>query len=96
MHGLRQRPDLPNANPVRRTPGAEARLRNLQRRFRAVWERHYRASELHRYYRSAKIAALAAIVAFTVVWGLGSNLWPVTATPRQHLLQLQPKPIVSS
>jgi hypothetical protein len=31
---------------------------------------------------SAKIAALAAIVAFAVVWGLGSSPWPVTTTLR--------------
>src|SRR5262249_39900448 len=31
---------------------------------------------------SAKIAALAAIVAFAVVWGLGSSPWPVPATLR--------------
>ena len=31
---LRERPDLPNPNPVR--PGAEKRLRNLQRRFRTA------------------------------------------------------------
>src|SRR5262249_23121647 len=38
--------------------------------------------ELRRYYRSAKIAGMAAIVAFAVVWGLGSSPWPVTATLR--------------
>jgi hypothetical protein len=31
---------------------------------------------------SAKIAALAAIVAFAVVWGLGSSPWPVMTTLR--------------
>jgi hypothetical protein len=31
---------------------------------------------------SAKIAALVAIVAFAVVWGLGSSPWPVTTTLR--------------
>jgi endonuclease YncB( thermonuclease family) len=31
---------------------------------------------------SAKIAALAAIVAFAVAWGVGSIPWPVTATHR--------------
>jgi hypothetical protein len=33
---LRARPDLPNPNPVRPGPGPEERLRELQRRFRAV------------------------------------------------------------
>jgi len=70
--------DLPNPNPVRSGPGPEERLRNLQRRFRAVSERH----DPGRYYRSAKIAALAAIVAFAVVWGLGSSPWPVMTTLR--------------
>jgi hypothetical protein len=79
---LRERPDLPDPNPVRPGPGPEQRLRNLQRRFRAVSERHDRANELRRYYRSAKIAALAAIVAFAVVWGLGSSPWPVMTTLR--------------
>jgi Excalibur calcium-binding domain len=74
----RERSDLPNPNPVRPGPGPEERLRNLQRRFRAVsatWERPS-------YYRAAKIAALAAIVAFAVVWGLGSSPWPVPTTLR--------------
>ena len=31
---------------------------------------------------SAKIAAFAAIVAFAVVWGLGSSPWPVMTTLR--------------
>jgi Excalibur calcium-binding domain len=99
---LRERPDLPNPNPVRRGPGPQERLRNLQRRFRAVSERHDRANaivahdlpnpnpvrpgpgpeELRRYYRPAKIAALAAIVALTVVWGLGSSPWPARTTLR--------------
>jgi hypothetical protein len=81
---LRERPawhDLPAPNPVRPGPGPEDRLRTLQRRFRAVSARHDRASK-RRYYRSAKIAALAAIVAFAVVWGLGSSPWPVTITLR--------------
>jgi len=32
---LRERPDLPNPNPVRPGPGPQERLRELQRRFRA-------------------------------------------------------------
>ena len=75
------RHDLPAPNPVRPGPGPEDRLRTLQRRFRAVSARHDRASK-RRYYRSAKIAALAAIVAFAVVWGLGSSPWPVSTTLR--------------
>jgi endonuclease YncB( thermonuclease family) len=81
VRGFRRRkpgPDLPDPNPVRPGPGVEERLRNLRRRFRAVSERHDRG----RYYRSAKIAALAAIVAFAVVWGLGSSPWPVMTTLR--------------
>jgi hypothetical protein len=33
---LRERPDLPNPNPVRPGPGPKERLRELHRRFRAV------------------------------------------------------------
>jgi hypothetical protein len=75
------RHDLPAPNPVRPGPGPEDRLRNLRRRFRAVSARHDRASK-RRYYRSAKIAVLAAIVAFAVSWGLGSSPWPVMTTLR--------------
>ena len=71
---MRKAADLPNPNPVRLGPGPEERLRNLQRRFRAVSKRHERASGLRRYYRSIKIAALTAIVAFAVVWGLRSTI----------------------
>ena len=75
------RHDLPGPNPVRPGPGPEDRLRNLRRGFRAVSARHDRASK-RRYYRSAKIAVLAAIVAFAVSWGLGSSPWPVMTTLR--------------
>jgi Excalibur calcium-binding domain len=75
------RHDLPAPNPVRPGPGPEDRLRNLRRRFRAVSARHDRASK-RRYYRSAKIAVLAAIVAFAVSWGLGSSPWSVMTTMR--------------
>jgi hypothetical protein len=69
---LRERPDLPNPNPVRPGSGPEKRLRNLQVCFGAISKRHDRASKLRRYYRSTKLAALAAIAAFAVVWGLSS------------------------
>jgi hypothetical protein len=62
-------------------PGAEERLRDVQHRLDAVAARHYRANKLCRY-SSAKIAALAGIVAFVVVWGLGLSPWPVTTTLR--------------
>ena len=68
------RHDLPAPNPVRPGPGPEDRLRNLRRRFLAVSARH---ASKRRYYRSAKIAVLAAIVAFAVSWGLGSSPWPI-------------------
>jgi hypothetical protein len=61
--------NLPAPNPVRRGPGPEDRLRNVQRRFSAVSARRGRAIRLRRYYRSGKIAALAAIVAFVFGWG---------------------------
>src|SRR5262245_52488580 len=73
------RHDLPDPNPVRPGPGPAERLRNIQRRFRAV--SNDRANELRRYIASAKIAALAAIVALAVVW-MGSTPWPVTTTLR--------------
>jgi excalibur calcium-binding domain-containing protein len=73
--------DFPAPNPVRTGPGPEDRLRNLRRGFRAVSARHERASK-RRYYRSVKIAASAAIVAFAVSWGLVSSPWPVTTTLR--------------
>jgi hypothetical protein len=69
---LRERPDLPNPNPVRPGSGPEKRLRNLQVRFGSISKRHDRASKLRRYYWSTKLAALAAIAAFAVVWGLSS------------------------
>src|SRR5262245_2076656 len=85
LDGLRrERPDLPVLNPVRPGPGPEERLRDLQRRFSAVSNRHDRADELRGYYRSDTIAALAALVAFAVVWGLGSSPRPVMTTLR-HL-----------
>ena len=68
-------PQLPNPNPIR--PGAEQRLRNLQRRFRAVSARGDRAKP-----RQLVMAAFAAIVAFAVTWGLGSSPWPITTTLR--------------
>jgi hypothetical protein len=82
---VRERPAgyvLPEPNPVRPGPGPEERLRDLQRRFRAVSKRHCHANELRRYYRSVKIAALAGVVAFAVVWELVSSPWPVTTTLR--------------
>src|SRR5262245_55196244 len=78
---LRERPDLPNPNPVRPGPGPEERLRELHRRLRAgSLLPTTRANEVRRYYRSAKIAVMAAILAFAVVWGLGSSPWPVVTT----------------
>ena len=64
----------------RSNPGAGYSTRR-SRGFRAVSARHDRASKRW-YYRSVKIAALAAIVAFAVSWGLVSSRWPVTTTLR--------------
>ena len=74
-------PHLPNPNPVRPGPGPEQRLRNLQRRFRAVSARHDRAIRLRRVMRAAT-AIVAIAVALAVIWGLGSSPWPVTTTLR--------------
>jgi hypothetical protein len=79
----RQMHDLPGSNPIRPGRGPEDRLRDLQRRFRAVSARHDRTIKLRGYYRRLGIAALAAIVALAVVWGLSSH-WPVMTTPRQN------------
>ena len=80
---VRERPDLPNPNPVSPGPGPEERLRDVQRRLDAVAARHYRANDLRRYRRRlAKISVLAGLVAFVVVWGLASSPWPVTTTLR--------------
>jgi hypothetical protein len=79
----RQMHDLPGSNPIRPGRRPEDRLRDLQRRFRAVSARHDRTIKLSGYYRRLSIAALAAIVAFAVVWGLSSH-WPVMTTPRQN------------
>jgi hypothetical protein len=57
-------PHLPNPNPVRPGLGPEQRLRNLQRRFRAVSARHDRPNKLRR----LVLAALIGIVAFAVGW----------------------------
>jgi Excalibur calcium-binding domain len=78
MRRVRRRPasyDLPRPNPMRPGRDREKRLREIQRRFRAVSARHNRAISLRRY-RSGAIAALAATVAFAVVWGLSSSPWP--------------------
>jgi Excalibur calcium-binding domain len=75
--------DLPAPNPVRSGRGPEDRLRDLQRRFRAVSTRHDRAIKPRRYYRSGRIALSAAtVVAFAVVWGLSTSPWPVMTTLR--------------
>ncbi|UPK03422.1 excalibur calcium-binding domain-containing protein [Bradyrhizobium sp. 170] len=72
-------PHLPNPNPVRPGPGPQQRLRNLQRRFRAVSARHDRAVKLRRVIRAAAVV-VAFATAFAVAWGLGSSPWPVTTT----------------
>jgi len=74
-------PHLPNPNPVRPGPDPEQRLRNLQRRFRAVSARHDRAIKLRQVIRAATVV-VAFAAAFALVWGLGSSPWPVTTTLR--------------
>jgi hypothetical protein len=64
---------LPDPNPVRPGPGPATRLRDLQRRFHAVSERHDRADDRSNFI----IAALAGVIAFEVVWLLISSPWPV-------------------
>jgi hypothetical protein len=72
---------LPKPNPLRPGSGPEQRLRNLQRRFRAVSAGHDRAFELRRVIKVAT-AVVAFAVAFAVVWSLSSSPWPVTTTLR--------------
>ncbi|WP_348638272.1 excalibur calcium-binding domain-containing protein [Bradyrhizobium sp. ISRA463] len=72
---------LPNPNPVRPGPGPEQRLRDLQRRFRAVSTRLDRASKLRSVLKAA-IAIVAATVSFAIVWGVASNPWPAATTFR--------------
>jgi hypothetical protein len=86
MRSFRRRPawhDLPSPNPDRPGRGPEDRLRDLQRRFRAVSARHDRAIKLRGHYRHLGIAVLVAIVvALAVVWGLSTSPWPVMTTLR--------------
>jgi hypothetical protein len=65
------------------TGGPEQRLRDIQRRFRAISARLDRAVKLRRWYRLGKIAALAALVAFALCWVLLSlSPWPPMLTLR--------------
>ena len=74
-------PQLPNPNPVRSGHGPEQRLRNLQRRFRAVSARHDRAGKLRRILQVVTaIAAIAFVLA--AAWALASSPWPVATTLR--------------
>ena len=72
-------PHLPNPNPVR--PGSEQRLRNLQRRFRAVSARHDRTTKL-RWAMTALIATVTILVTYPAIWLLVSSPWPITTTLR--------------
>jgi hypothetical protein len=63
----------------RRGSPEEERLRDLQRRFRAVGARHDRAKK--RFYRLGTVAMLAAIGGFALCWGLLSlSPWPPMTT----------------
>jgi hypothetical protein len=65
----------------RRGSPEEERLRDLQRRFRAVGARHDRAIKLRRFYRLGTVAMLAAIGGFALCWGLLSlSPWPPMTT----------------
>ncbi|WP_128935733.1 excalibur calcium-binding domain-containing protein [Bradyrhizobium zhanjiangense] len=75
---------LPPPNPVRPGSSPEQRLRNLQRRFRAVSARHDRTTKLHstklRWAITALIAAAAILAAYPAIWLLVSSPWSVTIT----------------
>ncbi|WP_349645025.1 excalibur calcium-binding domain-containing protein [Bradyrhizobium manausense] len=72
-------PHLPSPNPVR--AGAEKRLRNLQRGFRAASARYDRQRQRQTVI-GVVIGVAAFAFAFAVVWGLASSPWPVTTTLR--------------
>ncbi|WP_456725730.1 excalibur calcium-binding domain-containing protein [Bradyrhizobium sp. USDA 3397] len=77
-------PHLPNLNPIRPGPGPEQRLRDLQRRFRAVSARHDRTPKLRsarlRRAITALIAIAALLAAYPAISLLVSSPWPVTTT----------------
>ncbi|MCA1528772.1 excalibur calcium-binding domain-containing protein [Bradyrhizobium yuanmingense] len=76
-------PHLPDPNPVRPGRGPELRLRNLQRRFRAVSARHDRTTKLRsglRWAITALIAIAALLAAYPAIWLLVSSPWSVTTT----------------
>ncbi|MFK4385493.1 hypothetical protein [Bradyrhizobium sp. USDA 223] len=70
-------PHLPNPKPVR--PGPEQRLRNLQRRFRAVSARHDCTTKL-RWVITASIAAAAMLAAYPAISLPVPSTSPVTIT----------------
>lgn len=76
-------PHLPNPNPFRTGSGPEQRMRNLQRRFRAVSARRDRTTKL-RWAMTALIAVVAILAAYPAIWLLVSSSWPITTTLR-HL-----------
>jgi Excalibur calcium-binding domain len=65
------------------TGGPEERLRDIQRRFRAVSARLDHAAKLRRWYRLCKMTALTALVSFALSWVLLSlSPWPAMMTLR--------------
>lgn len=74
-------PHLRSPNPVRSGSGPEQRLRDLQRRFRAVSARHERVSK-QRQIILLVTATAGLAVALAVAWGLSSSPWPITTTLR--------------
>ncbi|MBH5371424.1 excalibur calcium-binding domain-containing protein [Bradyrhizobium glycinis] len=70
---------LASPDPVR--PGAERRLRNLQRRFFAASARRDRTIKVR--WAVAALSAIAILlVVYPAIWLLVSSPWPVTTTLR--------------
>ncbi|MDN4982213.1 excalibur calcium-binding domain-containing protein [Bradyrhizobium sp. WYCCWR 13022] len=74
-------PHLPNPNPVHSGPGPDRRLRDLQRRFRALSARGDRTSNLR--WAIAALSTIAVVlVVYPAIFLLISSPWPATTTLR--------------
>ncbi|MBR0792149.1 excalibur calcium-binding domain-containing protein [Bradyrhizobium manausense] len=74
-------PQLPGSNPAHSDPGPDQRLRDLQRRFRAVSRRDRTTTKLR--WAIAAFSAIAVIfVVYPAIWLLISSPWPVATTLR--------------
>jgi hypothetical protein len=59
----------------------DKQLRHLNRRFRVVWDRHYRAREFRIFFRLVLvITPIAVIGGFLLGWASMSSPWPLIPT----------------